>query len=133
MAEDKDIHEKGQEFLHALRPKPAPPASRQKKEDMTAQAPDDCNNDAQADGFSEDEYRFLKTYVLDKSNSASPYPTRQVLITSELHEKLQRFVKTASNQRGALSNFLNNVLTNFLKENDGVLQSIFAKCNNKKL
>lgn len=133
MAEDKDIHEKGQEFLHALRPKPAPPASRQKKEDMTAQSPDDRNDDTQADGFSEDEYRFLKTYVLDKSNSASPYPTRQVLITSELHEKLQRFVKTASNQRGALSNFLNNVLTNFLKDNDGVLQSIFAKCNNKKL
>lgn len=133
MAEDKDIHEKGQEFLHALRPKPAPPASRQKKEDMTAQAPDDRNDDAQADRFSEDEYRFLRTYVLDKSNSASPYPTRQVLITSELHEKLQRFVKTASNQRGALSNFLNNVLTNFLKDNDGVLQSIFAKCNNKKL
>lgn len=133
MAEDKDIHEKGQEFLHALRPKPAPPASRQKKEDMTAQAPDDRSDDAQADGFSEDEYKFLKTYVLDKSNSASPYPTRQVLITSELHEKLQRFVKTASNQRGALSNFLNNVLTNFLKDNDEVLQSIFAKCNNKKL
>lgn len=133
MAEDKDIHEKGQEFLHALRPKPAPPAPRQKKEDMTAQTPDEREDNAQADGFSEDEYRFLKTYVLDKSNSASPYPTRQVLITSELHEKLQRFVKTASNQRGALSNFLNNVLTNFLKDNDEVLQSIFAKCNNKKL
>ena len=122
MASDKELNAQAEDFLNAMAPRPVPPASRKKHtEKIEEEKP-----------VADDEDKFLSTYILDRSNSVCDKPSRQVLINNDLHLRLQRYVSKVSGGRGALSNFLNNILTEFIRTHEDVMSKTFARYNNEK-
>ena len=82
--------------------------------------------------MADDEDAFLKKYILDRSNSICDKSSRQVLVNSDLHLRLQRYVTKVSGGRCALSNFLNNILSEFIRTHEDVMSKTFARFNNEK-
>lgn len=130
MATDNDLHAQAESFLNSMAPKPGPPPSRKKteekkqvKENVEIQFGSSENLDA--------EQTFIQKYVLDRSNSVCRNPSRQVLINSDIQARLHKYVKKVTNGRGSLSTMLNNILTEFISNNEEVLSSSFQKFNNE--
>lgn len=137
MATDKDIHAQAESFLNAMAPKPGPPPSRRKKEEQQSEiAKTDnipsSNLNSTPDGITETEQAFIQKYVLDRSNSVCNTPSRQVLLNSEIQSRLHKYVKKVTGGRGSLSTMLNNILAEFIANNEDVLSSSFQKFNNEK-
>lgn len=137
MATDKDIHAQAESFLNAMAPKPGPPPSRRKKEEQQSEiAKTDnlstSNLRSTPDGITETEQAFIQKYVLDRSNSVCNTPSRQVLLNSEIQSRLHKYVKKVTGGRGSLSTMLNNILAEFIANNEDVLSSSFQKFNNEK-
>lgn len=137
MATDKDIHAQAESFLNAMAPKPGPPPSRRKKEEQQSEIVKtgnilSSNLNSTPDGITETEQAFIQKYVLDRSNSVCNTPSRQVLLNSEIQSRLHKYVKKVTGGRGSLSTMLNNILAEFIANNEDVLSSSFQKFNNEK-
>lgn len=131
MATDNDLHAQAESFLNSMAPKPGPPPSRKKteekkpvKENVEIQTVSAENLDV--------EQAFIQKYVLDRSNSVCRNPSRQVLINSDIQARLHKYVKKVTNGRGSLSTMLNNILAEFISNNEDVMSSSFQKFNNEK-
>lgn len=137
MATDKDIHVQAESFLNAMAPKPGPPPSRRKKEEKQSEiekvdSSATSNLNCTSDEITEKEQTFIQKYVLDRSNSICKTPSRQVLLNSEIQSRLHKYVKKVTGGRGSLSTMLNNILAEFIANNEDVLSSSFQKFNNEK-
>ena len=137
MATDNDIHAQAESFLNAMAPKPGPPPSRKKKEEQQSDigkvgiVAKSNFNDTPC-GINDKEQEFIRKYVLDRSNSICKTPSRQVLLNSEIQSRLHKYVKKVTGGRGSLSTMLNNILAEFIANNEDVLSSSFQKFNNEK-
>lgn len=137
MATDKDIHAQAESFLNAMAPKPGPPPSRRKKEEKQSEiekvdSSATSNLNCTSYEITEKEQAFIQKYVLDRSNSICKTPSRQVLLNSEIQSRLHKYVKKVTGGRGSLSTMLNNILAEFIANNEDVLSSSFQKFNNEK-
>lgn len=132
MATDNDIHAQAENFLNSMAPKPGPPPSRKKTEEKR-QEKETVSKDLEVQsGDLDNEQAFIQKYVLDRSNSVCRNPSRQVLINSDIQARLHKYVKKVTNGRGSLSTMLNNILAEFISNNEELLSSSFQKFNNEK-
>ena len=131
MATDKDIHAQAESFLNSMAPKPGPPPSRKKAEEKKSTKESIESKTVSAENL-DTEQTFIQKYVLDRSNSVCRNPSRQVLINSDIQARLHKYVKKVTNGRGSLSTMLNNILAEFISNNEEVLSSSFQKFNNEK-
>lgn len=132
MATDNDIHAQAESFLNAMAPKPGPPPSRKKKEeqqDSSTTAPRPSKVVTQpSEGLSCDEIRFMQEYFSDTNGAFAYSSSKHVLIDSNIHAQLLKFVRATS--KGKLMVLLNNILARFLSENKDMIQCIKSKLNN---
>lgn len=131
MATDKDIHAQAESFLNSMAPKPGPPPSRKKTEEKKSTKESVESKAVSAENL-DTEHTFILKYVLDRSNSVCRNPSRQVLINSDIQARLHKYVKKVTNGHGSLSTMLNNILAEFISNNEEVLSSSFKKFNNEE-
>lgn len=131
MATDKDIHAQAESFLNSMAPKPGPPPSRKKTEEKKSTKESIESKTVSAENL-DMEQTFIHKYVLDRSNSVCRNPSRQVLINSDIQARLHKYVKKVTNGRGSLSTMLNNILAEFISNNEKVLSSSFKKFNDEE-
>ena len=135
MATDKEINEQAEDFLNAMAPKPVPPPSRAKKdtilnqheiqERIRQQTPK-----LESEYLSLEEQSFLMKYLTVSGGVFSESSSKHVLIDSRIHERLYSVVKITG--KGRLVYLLNNILLEFITEQEPMFQSILSKLINKK-
>lgn len=133
MASEKEIQKQGDQFLHALRPKPIPPASRADSDNSPSgtaenqpkvQSPD---NTPDSEGVSE----YMDTFIYDRSNLNFRKSPRQVLVNRDMHELIQRITLIIGENEISVAGYVNNVLALHLKEYDGLIHRLLKeKFNN---
>lgn len=133
MATDKEINEQAEDFLNAMAPKPVPPTSRIKKgtNDVKSSESERVTlTKSDNEELSPEEQKFLMKYLTVSNDVLRESASKHVLIDSNIHERLSRFVKITG--KGRLVNLLNNILLEFITEHESMFQSILSKLINKK-
>ncbi|WP_290208898.1 DUF3408 domain-containing protein [Bacteroides acidifaciens] len=121
--DEKEINEQGEQFLHALRPKPTPPASTPK----TAKEPREDKNKEQAKSSSNgDAERYMDTYIRNKSLNFRKGPG-QALIHKDIHTVLNRIVSIIGDNEISVSQYVNNVLARHLEEYSGLITRLLTE------
>lgn len=109
---EKEINEQGEQFLHALRPKPAAPASppvQREQEKSTKPNKKIEKNDEEVENY-------METYIYDKSNLNFRKGPRQALINRDMHTTINRIVMIVGENETSVSQYINNVLAKHLEE-----------------
>lgn len=132
MASEKEIKEKGDQFLHALRPKPVPPASPVKSEDVSDSQVEQPQtmSPVVSDTCEADEY--METFIHDHSNLNFRKSPRQVLVNRDMHELIQRITLIIGDNEISVAGYVNNVLALHLRQFDKLIHKLLKeKFNNK--
>lgn len=115
-ANEKEINEQGEQFLHALRPKPAaptsPPVQRSTKLDK--------KNDDVVENY-------METYIYDKSNLNFRKGPRQALINRDMHDLINQIVTIIGENETSVSQYINNVIARHLEDNSELITRLLTE------
>lgn len=114
---------------HPNRVRP-PPERRKRSNRILQQLPPQTSKvvTQPSEGLSCDEIRFMQEYFSDTNGAFAYSSSKHVLIDSNIHAQLLKFVRATS--KGKLMVLLNNILARFLSENKDMIQCIKSKLNN---
>lgn len=120
---EKEINEQGEQFLHALRPKPAAPASppvQREQEKSTKPNKKIEKNDEEVENY-------METYIYDKSNLNFRKGPRQALINRDMHTTINRIVMIVGENETSVSQYINNVLAKHLEEHSELITRLLTE------
>lgn len=120
---EKEINEQGEQFLHALRPKPAAPASppvQREQEKSTKPKMKIEKNDEEVENY-------METYIYDKSNLNFRKGPRQALINRDMHTTINRIVMIVGENETSVSQYINNVLAKHLEEHSELITRLLTE------
>lgn len=121
-ANEKEINEQGEQFLHALRPKPAAPASPVQREQEKSTKPNkkiEKNDDVVEN--------YMETYIYDKSNLNFRKGPRQALINRDMHDLINKIVTIIGENETSVSQYINNVVARHLEENSALITRLLTE------
>lgn len=120
---EKEINEQGEQFLHALRPKPAAPASppvqREQEKSIKPNKKIEKND--------EEVENYMETYIYDKSNLNFRKGPRQALINRDMHTTINRIVMIVGENETSVSQYINNVLAKHLEEHSELITRLLTE------
>lgn len=122
-ANEKEINQQGEQFLHALRPKPAAPTSPQvhrEQEKSTKPNKKIEKNDDVVENY-------METYIYDKSNLNFRKGPRQALINRDMHTTINRIVMIVGENETSVSQYINNVLAKHLEEHSELITRLLTE------
>lgn len=125
-ANEKEINEQGEQFLHALRPKPTPPtASVSKKEPEKESVPQRCasKHETTSDDGAE---QYMDTFIRIKSLNFRKGPG-QALIHKDIHTVLNRIVNIIGDNEISVSQYVNNVLAQHLEQYSELITKLLTE------
>ncbi len=122
-ANEKEINEQGEQFLHALRPKPTPPASISKPEKEPREDKEKVKATPSTNG---DEERYIDTFIRNKSLNFRKGPG-QALIHKDIHTVLNRIVSIIGDNEISVSQYVNNVLARHLEDYSGLITRLLTE------
>lgn len=122
-ANEKEINEQGEQFLHALRPKPTPPASAPKTEKEPEKKRSASQAPASSDGDAE---RYMNTFIRNKSLNFRKGPG-QALIHKDIHTILNRIVNIIGDNEISVSQYVNNVLAQHLEQYSELITKLLTE------
>lgn len=120
---EKEINEQGEQFLHALRPKPAAPSSppvQREQEKSTKPNKKIEKNDREVENY-------METYIYDKSNLNFRKGPRQALINRDMHTTINRIVMIVGENETSVSQYINNVLAKHLEEHSELITRLLTE------
>lgn len=124
---EKEIHEQGEAFLNAMAPKPVPPSSRRRNEEVNETRKESPAVPNTLCRFTCEEKAFIKKYLTENADFFSEARSSHTLVDAEIKGRLMRFVKATD--KGKLQTLVNNILRCFIEENVDVMTSIKNKFN----
>lgn len=122
-ANEKEINEQGEQFLHALRPKPAAPTSpsvQREQEKSTKQDKKIEKNDDVVENY-------METYIYDKSNLNFRKGPRQALINRDMHDLINQIVTIIGENETSVSQYINNVVARHLEDNSELITRLLTE------
>lgn len=121
-ANEKEINEQGEQFLHALRPKPAAPTSPlvQREQEKSTRL------DTKIEKTDEVE-RYMGTYIQDKSNLNFRKGPRQALINRDMHDLINQIVTIIGENETSVSQYINNVIARHLEDNSELITRLLTE------
>ncbi|WP_304649255.1 DUF3408 domain-containing protein [uncultured Duncaniella sp.] len=122
-ANEKEINEQGEQFLHALRPKPTLPASAPKTEKEPEKKRSASQAPASSDGDAE---RYMNTFIRNKSLNFRKGPG-QALIHKDIHTILNRIVNIIGDNEISVSQYVNNVLAQHLEQYSELITKLLTE------
>lgn len=128
MDREKEIDKQGKEFLHALRPKPKSPASRQRAE---AERP--VSVEEAASNAASDEEQYLKLFIKARGNLVFRLSPRQVLVNRDMHSAITNIVNIIGHGELSVAQYVNNVLALHLRENSELITRLLTENFNPKI
>ena len=120
---EKEINEQGEQFLHALRPKPAAPASQpEQREQEKSTKP---NKKIEKNDHVVENY--METYIYDKSNLNFRKGPRQALINRDMHDLINQIVTIIGENETSVSQYINNVVARHLEDNSELITRLLTE------
>lgn len=120
---EKEINEQGEQFLHALRPKPAAPTSpqvqREQEKSTKLDKKIEKNNDVVEN--------YMETYIYDKSNLNFRKGPRQALINRDMHDLINQIVTIIGENETSVSQYINNVVARHLEDNSELITRLLTE------
>lgn len=120
---EKEINEQGEQFLHALRPKPAAPASPP----MQREQEKSIKPNKKIEKNDEEVENYMETYIYDKSNLNFRKGPRQALINRDMHTTINRIVMIVGENETSVSQYINNVLAKHLEEHSELITRLLTE------
>lgn len=121
-ANEKDINEQGEQFLHALRPKPAaptsPPVQREQEKSPKPQKKIEKTDEVE---------KYMETYIQDKSNLNFRKGPRQALINRDMHDLINQIVTIIGENETSVSQYINNVIARHLEDNSELITRLLTE------
>lgn len=118
-ANEKEINEQGEQFLHALRPKPAAPTSPpvQREQEMSPKPQKKID----------EVEKYMETYIQDKSNLNFRKGPRQALINRDMHDLINQIVTIIGENETSVSQYINNVIARHLEDNSELITRLLTE------
>lgn len=131
MTGEKDIEKRGNEFLHALRPKPESPASRAKPQE----------DEPKQESIPEDTYTktpmgeqdYLRLFIRERGNLVFRLSPRQVLVNRDMHNTITNIVNIIGHGELSVAQYVNNVLALHLRQNSELITRLLKENFNPKI
>lgn len=120
-ANEKEINEQGEQFLHALRPKPAAPASRSVEQEKQAKP------QKKIEKANDEVDNYMETYIYNKSNLNFRKGPRQALINRDMHDLINKIVTIIGENETSVSQYINNVVARHLEENAELITRLLTE------
>ena len=121
-ANEKDINEQGEQFLHALRPKPAaptsPPVQREQEKSPKPQKKIEKTDEVE---------KYMETYIQDKSNLNFRKGPRQALINRDMRDLINQIVTIIGENETSVSQYINNVIARHLEDNSELITRLLTE------
>jgi len=121
-ANEKEINEQGEQFLHALRPKPAaptsPPIQREQEKSSKLQKKIEKTDEVE---------KYMETYIHDKSNLNFRKGPRQALINRDMHDLINQIVTIIGENETSVSQYINNVVARHLEDNSELITRLLTE------
>lgn len=121
-ANEKEINEQGEQFLHALRPKPAaptsPPVQREQEKAPKLQKKIEKTDEVE---------KYMETYIHDKSNLNFRKGPRQALINRDMHDLINQIVTIIGENETSVSQYINNVIARHLEDNSELITRLLTE------
>lgn len=121
-ANEKEINEQGEQFLHALRPKPAaptsPPVQREQEKSPKLQKKIEKTDEVE---------KYMETYIHDKSNLNFRKGPRQALINRDMHDLINQIVTIIGENETSVSQYINNVIARHLEDNSELITRLLTE------
>lgn len=121
-ANEKEINEQGEQFLHALRPKPAaptsPPVQREQEKSPKPQKKIERTDEVE---------KYMETYIQDKSNLNFRKGPRQALINRDMHDLINQIVTIIGENETSVSQYINNVIARHLEDNSELITRLLTE------
>lgn len=121
-ANEKEINEQGEQFLHALRPKPAaptsPPIQREQEKSPKLQKKIEKTDEVE---------KYMETYIYDKSNLNFRKGPRQALINRDMHDLINQIVTIIGENETSVSQYINNVIARHLEDNSELITRLLTE------
>lgn len=121
-ANEKEINEQGEQFLHALRPKPAaptsPPVQREQEKSPKPQKKIEKTDEVE---------KYMETYIQDKSNLNFRKGPRQALINRDMHDLINQIVTIIGENETSVSQYINNVIARHLEDNSELITRLLTE------
>lgn len=121
-ANEKEINEQGEQFLHALRPKPAAPTSLpvQREQEMSPKPQKKIEKTDEVE-------KYMETYIHDKSNLNFRKGPRQALINRDMHDLINQIVTIIGENETSVSQYINNVIARHLEDNSELITRLLTE------
>lgn len=121
-ANEKEINEQGEQFLHALRPKPAAPTSPpvQREQEMSPKPQKKIEKTDEVE-------KYMETYIHDKSNLNFRKGPRQALINRDMHDLINQIVTIIGENETSVSQYINNVIARHLEDNSELITRLLTE------
>lgn len=121
-ANEKEINEQGEQFLHALRPKPAAPTSPpvQREQEMSPKPQKKIEKTDEVE-------KYMETYIQDKSNLNFRKGPRQALINRDMHDLINQIVTIIGENETSVSQYINNVIARHLEDNSELITRLLTE------
>lgn len=120
---EKEINEQGEQFLHALRPKPAAPASPQVQREQEKSTKPNKKIEKKDDVVE----NYMETYIYDKSNLNFRKGPRQALINRDMHDLINQIVTIIGENETSVSQYINNVVARHLEDNSELITRLLTE------
>lgn len=120
---EKEINEQGEQFLHALRPKHAAPASPQVQREQEKSTKPNKKIDKKDDVVE----NYMETYIYDKSNLNFRKGPRQALINRDMHDLINQIVTIIGENETSVSQYINNVVARHLEDNSELITRLLTE------
>lgn len=120
---EKEIKEQGEQFLHALRPKPAAPASPQVQREQEKSTKPNKKIEKNDDVVE----NYMETYIYDKSNLNFRKGPRQALINRDMHDLINQIVTIIGENETSVSQYINNVVARHLEDNSELITRLLTE------
>lgn len=120
---EKEINEQGEQFLHALRPKPAAPTSPLVQREQEKSTKPNKKIEKKDDVVE----NYMETYIYDKSNLNFRKGPRQALINRDMHDLINQIVIIIGENETSVSQYINNVLARHLEDNSELITRLLTE------
>lgn len=120
---EKEINEQGEQFLHALRPKPAAPASQPEQREQEKSTKPNKKIEKNDDVVE----NYMETYIYDKSNLNFRKGPRQALINRDMHDLINQIVTIIGENETSVSQYINNVVARHLEDNSELITRLLTE------
>lgn len=120
---EKEINEQGEQFLHALRPKPAAPTSPLVEREQEKSTKPNKKIEKKDDVVE----NYMETYIYDKSNLNFRKGPRQALINRDMHDLINQIVIIIGENETSVSQYINNVVARHLEDNSELITRLLTE------